>query len=238
MIVGRNIPPELLRKLDAERAQATAQMELAQDFHDAPGWRICGPDFYTCIMAPHMAVDRATLRRIHDFDPGLIPMVRKQRYLPPGQKEPVVVCHFALGRYVRNPRSARSGFHCEMPVDAGHPRPNLLEAVLEDRDLLMLQEGGPGGFQTFGPWLYHVLRAGYLNGSKTARQWQRERTLARRAIEDRQKAARASEMAYRQKGMERMHRRASELTNYDWQVYREAHRKRRALKPRVFLGGH
>lgn len=231
----KNLPAGIRKKLEAEREQF--EVPLADSFHTAPGWRILGSDFYTCVIPPHMAVDRVTLRRIHEFDPGLIPMVRKQRYLPPGSDTPVTVSHFALGRHVRNPRNRHVGFYVEMPLGAKHPRPNVLEAVLEERDLQMLQEGGPGKFQRFGPWLYLVLRAQFL-ANKTGRQWLREQQRTREEREARERRFRADEMQYRGKGMERLHRRAAELGPADWQRYWDRMRALRNGKPRVFLGGH
>lgn len=226
--------PGIRRELEAGYAN---EIDMADSIHTAPGWRYLAPDLYTCVIPPHMAIDRATLRRIHEFDLGLIPMVRKQRYLPPNSSTPVVVAHFALGRHVKNPRNRRSGFRCEMPVRATHPRPNLLEAILEDRDLRMLQEGGPGGFQRFGPWLYHLLRRSFL-ANKTGAQWIREAQKKREESEAREKAARRAEMAYHQRGMGKLHKRAAELTRADWDKYFDRIQRARQVKPRVFLGGH
>ena len=212
-------------------------MGLADDFNSAPGWRKVGSDWYTCVPQVHVRVDPATLKRIHEFDPGLIPMYRKQRYLPTGAQEPVTVTHFALGRYVKEPRASHALFHVEMPEGANHPRPNMLEAVLEERDLLMMHHGGPGGFQAFGPWLYHVLRKAFMSGKQTGKQWFREVDRMDHELTQKEQRKADEEKAYRNKGMDRVHKRADELTKADWDAWWDLNQKLRTPKPFIHVGG-
>lgn len=141
----------------------------ADSIWTVPGWRRWGKPFYTCVPPVDMPIDPVVLRAVHEFDPGAIPMWRKQRYLPPDSKTPVTFTHFAIGRHVRDPKGERRVFHVEMPRNAKHPIPNLLEYILQIRGTRMMHHGGPGDFLPFGMGLYHALRHQFL-ASKTAAQ--------------------------------------------------------------------
>lgn len=141
----------------------------ADSIWTAPGWRLWGKESWTCVPPVDMPIDPVVLRAIHEFDPGAIPIWRKRRYLPPGDTQPVLFTHYAIGRHVRDPKGDRRLFHVEMPRNATHPAPNLLEFVLQIRGTRMMHHGGPGDHLPFGMGLYHALRDKFL-ANKTALQ--------------------------------------------------------------------
>lgn len=115
---------------------------------NAPGYRIIGKDFYTCVEPADRIADRATLRWLRDFAPDLVPVWRKQVYKAPGSNQTFVATHLCLARYMRDPRGRRHVPYVEMPANAKHPMPNVLVRVLEDKDhKTVLHEGGPGPYQ-------------------------------------------------------------------------------------------
>jgi hypothetical protein len=195
------IPSWLLSKQQRESLQP-AEYDVADSFHNAPGWRLPHADFYTCVAPADRPIDPVVLRWIHTFDPGLIPIWRKQLYLAPGAQKPILVTHHGIARHVRDPKGARRLFHVEMPSNAKHPQPNLLEAILEEEDLCMLHEGGPGKFQRFDMWLYRMLRKQY-NVSKSPKEV--VAAIMKRKDEERERAreARKREEEYRQRAINR-----------------------------------
>lgn len=115
---------------------------------NAPGYRIIGRDFYTCVEPPDRIADRAVIRAIRAFAPDVIPVWRKQIYKAPNSNRTFVATHLCLARYLRDTRGKRHVPYVEMPANAKHPMPNVLVRVLEDKDHpTVLHQGGPGPYQ-------------------------------------------------------------------------------------------
>jgi hypothetical protein len=127
------------------------QMQMATSKHDAPGWRMVDRhDFYTCVPpAQGPFVQPEALAFVHSFDPGVIPLWRKQRMLPPGtnaKKDIVTVSHIIIGRHVRDPLGPKQLFYVEMPFNADFPRPNYLDFPMTVKNTW---DGGPDGIIPF-----------------------------------------------------------------------------------------
>lgn len=144
--------------------------EVADSPHTAPGWRVVGEDFYTCVEPVQCPLDPKWVRQVHEFDPGAVFMWRKQQYLPPGAAQPVTVTHNALGRYVPTPRRELQLFYVEMPDRPTHQKPNELVIVWERFDDCYFQEGGPGAFMPWSDTLTDYLRRDYLKDYKTVQE--------------------------------------------------------------------
>lgn len=117
---------------------------------NAPGYRIIGRDFYTCVEPADRIADRATLRWLRDFAPDIIPVWRKQIYKRPGSNSTFVATHLCLGRHLRDPHKygRRHVPYVEMPANAKHPMPNVIVKVLEDKNHpTVMHEGGPGPYE-------------------------------------------------------------------------------------------
>lgn len=167
------------------RAGQQLRYTVADSIHTAPGWRIlCDSggvsDFHTCVEPVDRPMDPVWRREVHSFDPTAIFLWRKQLYLPPGQTQPVMVCHNALGRYVPVPNRELQLFYVEMPESAKHPRPNELLWVWEKFDDCLMYEGGPGAYM---PWDGEIVR--YLRADHNVMTPVNElaRTIARRRAE-------------------------------------------------------
>jgi hypothetical protein len=222
---------------DAQRQAAQpVDYDIATSFHNAPGWRLAAEDFYTCVPPADRPINPVVLRAIHEFDPGLIPIWRKQLYLPPGEQNPVMVTHHGIARHVKDPKGARRLFHVEMPRNAKHPTPNLLEAILEQEDEVMMHEGGPGKFQRFDMWLYRMLRKQY-NVSKSPKEIVAGIMKKRDEEKERARRARAVEDEYRQKRMDKlMAQYAGRITRADEREYWRRMRNR-PTRPSVYVKG-
>lgn len=222
---------------DAQRRAAQpVDYEIADSFHNAPGWRLASDDFYTCVPPADRPINKAVLRAIHSFDPGLIPIWRKQLYLPPGESTPVMVTHHGIARHVKDPKGARRLFHVEMPRNAKHPTPNLLEAILEEENERMMHEGGPGSFQRFDMWLYHLLRRQF-NVSKSPKDIIANIMKRKDAERERARENRRQEDEYKQKRIEKMLAKYDgKITDADVRAY--WHRMRhRPSRPSVYVKG-
>lgn len=140
--------------------RATISYKVADTPWTAPGYRLVGKDSYTCVPPTDRTVDKAVLKAVHDFAPDLIPLWRKQQYIPPGGTQPFTVSHLCLGRYIKDPRNRLHIPYVEMPAGARHPMPNVLERVFEDKeDLTVLHHGGPGRDLPFDMAAVRELRA-------------------------------------------------------------------------------
>lgn len=117
---------------------------------NAPGYRIIGRDFYTCVEPADRIADRAVLRWLRDFAPDIVPVWRKQIYKAPNSNSTFVATHLCLARYLKDPHKygRRHVPYVEMPANAKHPMPNVIVKVLEDKDHpTVLHQGGPGPYQ-------------------------------------------------------------------------------------------
>lgn len=216
---------------------------FADSPHTAPGYRIVGDDFYTCIEpsgGPH--VDPAVLRAIHEFDPSAVPVWRKQTYLPPGrmgEEHLLKVSHVGIARYKADRRSATE-FHPEMPEGADFKRPNVLEFIWED-DAPALKNGGPGTVLPFDWGLYRYMRSRFnrnVTNKVMVKAWL-DRTRERHEREARQSK---EELAYRQNHLERSLRKTFESVTPEelMRSYLELRQQRRLrqAKTYVFRGGN
>lgn len=119
------------------------------------GFRQIGDDHYTCVAPPGFEKDPAVTRAIQEFDPGLIPIWRVQRWQFPGADSVHLTVHHGIGRYYPNPRQLRLRFHVTMPQGAEYPAPNFLDAIFEDTESPSYKVGGPGEFM---PWDWSIYR--------------------------------------------------------------------------------
>lgn len=217
--------------------EARVSYDVADSFHTAPGWRIIGDDVYTCVPPVDRAYDPAMLRWVQSFDPGAIPMWRKQRYLPPDSNREVTVTHFCIGRHVAHPRTNLTLFRVEMPRNATHPAPNELEVVFEMQDEQLLHHGGPGAYVRPGMFVYHFLRERY-NANKKGSELAKEQLKARADRIRRDREAALAEDEYKQRRLERAFRKFIELPGCTIRAWREyqARQAFRRIRRQLILG--
>lgn len=147
--------------LDNQPKIAPLRHELASSIRNAPGWRIVGDDHYTAIPVPGYEVNPDILRAIRVFDPGAIPLWRKQLWLTPGKNDsPELFVHHVIARWVQHPKSHRLRLtNVELPADWRGPVPNVIDSVLEIQDCdRVLKRGGPGLFVAWDDWLEKFCR--------------------------------------------------------------------------------
>lgn len=218
------------------------QYDISDSMHTAPGWRILGSDWYTCVKpvdAPY--VDEEVIKAIQAFDPSIIVLWRRQRYLRPGRTEPETFTHLALGRHVKVPTREMVLFHVEMPEDAEHEVPNELILVWEyfgeDR---YFKGGGPGGHMPCDMRLYWFLRHQF-NNLRSGRTVALERERRIRDLHDRRRKQLRDELEYRQKHLDAFVMNQLDQPGDSVRGYAEyaarARAKRNEVKPRVFLKG-
>lgn len=214
--------------------------DVADSAHSAPGWRLIGDDFHTCIKpvdAPYL--DEEVIRSIQAFDPSIIVLWRRQRYIPPHGTEPQTFTHLALGRHVKSPMREMALFHVEMPEGPKHEAPNELILVWEAFGDRYFKGGGPGDHMPCDMRLYWFLRHQY-NNTKTGRQVAREREARVRALHEQRRKAIRDELAYRQKHLDEYVRRQLDAPGDSlaaWKAYAARVRaEKRSVKPRAFLG--
>lgn len=133
-----------------EKKKREVEYTVSDSPWNAPGYRIVGRDFYTCVEPADRVADKAVLRWIRDFCPDVIPVWRKQIYKAPGSNATFVATHLCLGRHIKDAhkKGRRHIPYVEMPANAKHPMPNVLVRVLEDKDHpTVLHQGGPGPYQ-------------------------------------------------------------------------------------------
>lgn len=146
----------------AGRPRAPVSLPVYESPDQYPGWRILyHDDFYSCIYPAEYAPDPAALAYLRAFHPDVIPIVRRQLWMPPNSREVVTVVHWAFGRYVWHPSYALIPFHVEMPTDANFMTPNFIDFVWEDKDP---REDGPGGYLPFDMRLARCCREAYDDG--------------------------------------------------------------------------
>lgn len=166
---------------------------------NAPGYRIIGKDFYTCVEPADRIADRAVIRAIREFAPDIIPVWRKQIYKSPGSNSTFVATHLCLARHIKDAhkRGRRHIPYVEMPANARHPMPNVLVRVLEDKDhATVLHHGGPGPYQ---PLTMDIYREVCHADQRPQREIDAEEDrLLAEAIERRERAL-EDERAYREK---------------------------------------
>jgi hypothetical protein len=162
------------------RAATPVGYDVADSIHTAPGWRVIGEDFYTCVEPADCPLDPLFRRQVHEFDPDAVFLWRKQQYLPPGGTQPVTYTHNALARKVSHPRRELRLFYVEMPQNASHPRPNELVIVWEKVDARLMHDGGPGAYMPWSGQLVDYLRRDFLR-LKTPKEVSAERKVRHEA---------------------------------------------------------
>jgi hypothetical protein len=210
----------------------------ADTIANAPGWRIIGQDFYTCIPPVDLPADSGVTRAIRAFCPNAIPIWRKQLYLPPGeQTRTVLSVHHGIATYVETPRLSRRLFHVEMPAHADHPTPNQLEMVFERPDPSDI--GAPGLFLPWNNQVYLYLRANYRD-DMTSNSSILD-VIIRRSAENKERARKSheAEEEYRQRNLQkRLDRIFENMPSDAYKQYVAAMRSPRERKrPYVFMGG-
>lgn len=213
------------------------EMPVADSPYTAPGYRILGDDFYTCVKPADCPDDPGVTRAIRMFWPDAIPIWRKQRYLPPGERSTeIVATHHGIATYVAHPKSSRRLFHVEMPANAKHPQPNQLECIFERPNLAEM--GGPGEFL---PWNNQVLlcvRGNYRSDMVSSAEVFEKMAARQRAQYDRAKKSADEDFAYRRRTMEkRIQKTLETLTERDFREYQEQCKAPYVAKPIIFMGG-
>lgn len=176
-----------------------------------------GDDQYSCVAPPGFEKDPEVTAAIQEFDPGLIPIWRLQRWKFPGERKSTLVVHHGIGRYYPYPRQIRQPFHVTMPPGAEYPAPNFLDAVFEDTSTVSFQMGGPG---TYMPWDWSIYRWCRKQFDKiTVEQWEK-RAQAHRDRLERQHQEFVEEMEYRKRQIEPWIQRKLEsgVSDADWQT--------------------
>lgn len=169
--------------------------EVADSIHTAPGYRVVGDDFYTCIRPADVPHDPVWERIVHEFDPGAIFCWRKKRFMLPNSTTIITVTHNALARYVQSPSRSLRLFHVEMPWNAKHPKPNELLWISEKCDDTYKFEGGPGAYMPWTGEITRYLRKDFLN--KTVKELTTDLERRERAKISREEAFARDEAAYK-----------------------------------------
>jgi len=225
-----------------------AEVPLSDSPWNAPGYRIIGKDFYTCVEPADRIADRATLRWLRDFAPNVIPVWRKQIYKAPGSNQTFVATHLCLAMYLKDAhrKSKRHIPYVEMPVRAKHPMPNVLVRVLEDKDHpTVLYKGGPGPYQ---PLTMDVYRDVYHKDQRARRVVEAEEDQKIAEAKAKQEAFEAEERAYRQRHIDAFIAKQLDMPGddirgylaYRWLRYQERLRRVRRMgtaKPFIHVSG-
>lgn len=181
-------------------------------------FRLIDEDRYTCVPPPGFEKDPAVTAAIREFDPGVIPFWRLQRWDHSGEE--LVVVHHGLARYYPYPRHLRRHIHFEMPALPDHEVPNFLDAVFEDQNDLQYLRGGPGGYIPWDWRVYQWCRKQF--DALTAKAFD-EIIERRKAREAAIRKAHFEEIEYRKKQIEPyLLRQAERLSDSDWAQLRAA----------------
>lgn len=161
-------------------------------------WRVA-PDQYTCVAPPGFEKDPAVTAAIREFDQGLIPIWRIQRWRFPTSGLERNVVHHGIARYYPIPRYIRRPFRVELPADYEGAAPNFLDAILEDDNTLLYKRGGPGDYIPWDWALYRWCRFQY--DKITLEAWVR-RAAAKQERLNREHQQLMEELEYRKKQIE------------------------------------
>jgi hypothetical protein len=200
-------------------------------------WEPTSDQWYTCVPPPGYELDPAVVEAIQTFDPGAIFIWRIQMWNAPGRRRPVQVVHVGIARYAPVPTWSRRHLQVQMPQDAEHEVPTLLDTFFEGEPV------GPGGPPAYVPldWTAHATARESFSRLKVE-EFDR-RIEARRAREAAAHAAWVDELEYRKADVEpRILRTLDEkVGEYDWkqleELYRYGPRKAKDRKPFVHLRG-
>lgn len=227
------LAPWVGKRIKAAEAAAEVYLDAIPDtIHTAPGWRLLGDDFYTCVQPVGGPIhDRAVVAAIHGFDPGAIPMWRKQRYLPPRSTQAVVVSHLAFGRHVPFPRRQLALFNVEMPRGKGRRDvPNELLMIWEFFDDTYWFEGGPGAVFPSDMRQFRYMRADYLRGDQKGGDRFAEREGQKLAAREHEREARARESEYKQRRLDDYVARQLEMPGDTVRAFREYRARNAAMR--------
>lgn len=221
------------KRIKAAEAQAEVYLDAIPDtIGTAPGWRVLGDDFYTCVQPVGGPIhDTTVVKAIHGFDPGAIPMWRKQRYLPPGSNQAVLVSHLAFGRHVPFPHRQLALFNVEMPPGSSRNAvPNELLMIWEFFDATYWYEGGPGAVFPSDMRQFRYMRADYLRGDKKGGDRFAERETEKLTAREQARAARAREDEYKQRRLDDYVERQLEMPGDTARAFREYRARNRAMR--------
>lgn len=169
----------------------------------ASGYRHIGDDFYTLVPPVGGPIhDTAVVRAIQAFDPGAIPIWRKQIYLPPNSKSSEMFTHLAFGRRVRFPHRALALFNVERPIGYRGEVPNELLIVWEFFDNRYTYEGGPGGVFPSDMRQFRFMRADYMRGDQKGPERMAERAAQVAKWREDLVKGREDEIRYRQRHLD------------------------------------
>ncbi len=219
----------------------TIRYDVADSPWTAPGYRLVGRDFYTCVEPVDRIADRAVVAWLRTFCPDVVPIWRKQTYLPPGGTEAFTAVHLGIARCVRDPRGPLHVPYVEMPANARHQMPNLLVRIFEDHECTtVLHEGGPGPYEPLDMGKYRELRADY-NETQTTDEILDERFRVADEEAERRRVFELGEWEYRRKHLDAFIKKQLEApgdTLSAWRQYRRMKRqmaldamKRMGLRP-------
>jgi len=142
--------------LDAPVAPQPIPQNIAKSRWDAPGYRMVGEDLYTLVEPPGYMQDSRITSMIHAWDPGVIPLWRKQLWLSPGRNDALLTfVHHAIARHVKHPPHGMRLLRPQVPGDYNGEVPNVLERVFESEGARTLRQGGPGYYR---PWDIRIVR--------------------------------------------------------------------------------
>ncbi len=195
-------------------------------------WRILGDDRYTCVAPPGFEKDPAVTAAIREFDPGMIPFWRLQRWAIDGVERLVV--HHGIARYYPFPRHLRRHVHFDMPAIHTHDVPNFLDAIFEDQTAESYYRGGPGAYVPWDWRIYYWCRRQFDRLTVEAYDRLIEQ---RRAREAAIRKAWAEWIEYRKRQLEPyLLRQAERISEAEWEQlqqrqHRNAIRRRLGLAP-------
>ena len=185
------------------------QHKVADSFHTAPGWRELSFEL-TCIPNGQYPWNPEVIKAIWKFDPTLVPMWVNWAFAPPGQDNEVVVFgRHVIGRHEPLLCGEAPEFFVSMPSmpcqGLTFKKPNVLELVLMMPRNSQYPEAAdlPGDFLAFDWPIVEWLRERFKASQKSGQDMARDYINAKREEEDRNRACREDEMAYRMRDLER-----------------------------------
>lgn len=194
-------------------------------------WRILDGEEYTCVPPAGFEKDPAVTAAIQEFDPGIIPFWRLQRWDHGGRE--IVSVHHGIARYYPFPRQLRREVRFNMPLGATEV-PNFLDAVFEDQNTMQYLRGGPGGYIPWDWNVYYWCRKQFDRLTAKAFDEILER---RRAREAAIRKAHFEEIEYRKKQIEPyLMRQAERISPQEWEQlvqtqHRNEVRRKMGLRP-------
>lgn len=194
-----------------------------------PPWRLVGQDHYTLVTpVDGPFVDPAALALIRSFDPGVIPIWRKQLWQ---RADGSVVVHSTVGiaRYNPDPKAVRHEFRFELPAGWTGPKPNMLEFWWR-----VIKHGEPDEALPFDLSLAAAMREAYE--TRTAKEFIRDIEGRGQAEKQAAMLAHARETAAREREMNRQI--ATVFKTNTFQDLIDQYWTAAPTRPQVLLGRH